>query len=173
MFSWFSCYFSFFFFLIIYSLNIFFWWYWGLNSGPHACWAGSLLCQPIISVTIIRFFPCWVEAKVPQDSLVIPSAFSIYTLVCEGIWFQEDCWWGKTANAQVSVLCYRSLIYFSLNTANLLLKSCCLSTNLKIFSLSVKLSTLTFIFHFGHHLFFERQIFTKLRAGRHSAEYMI
>jgi hypothetical protein len=34
-----------------YSWWIFFWWYWGLNCVPHACWAGALPFEPFFPFT--------------------------------------------------------------------------------------------------------------------------
>jgi hypothetical protein len=63
------------------------------------------------------------------------------------------------------VLHYGCLIHFSRNAAQFPLKTCCLSSNLKL------RSTFTFTLVFGHHLLFGRHIFTKLRAGKHSAQW--
>jgi hypothetical protein len=41
----------------------------------------------------------------------------------------------------------------------------------QIFTLSLQVRALTFTLVFWQHLFLERQIFTKLRAGKHSEDY--
>jgi hypothetical protein len=66
------------------------------------------------------------------------------------------------------------LIHFSHNSAQLLLKTCCLSANLKLtllFKLSISLAFLDLGGLSTFTLLFGRQIFTKLRAGKHSRSH--
>jgi hypothetical protein len=92
----------------------FFWQYWSLNSGPHACYSGPLPLEPLHQPFFVYFWDRLSVDYLPRTIILLISASWVARITAGGFWSDFEKW-GKlnesTSEEDKSWRSYRSCYF--------------------------------------------------------------